>query len=54
MQDSAAFGHGDPIAPVIHGVTSILAIAVIGRVAPRKLKQPAVLGKLLGRRAQSN
>jgi len=47
MQDSAAFGHGDPIAPVILGVTSILAFAVIGRVAARKLKQPTVLGELL-------
>ena len=39
--------HGDPIAPVILGVTSILAFAVIGRVAARKLGQPTVLGELL-------
>lgn len=39
--------HGDPIAPVILGVTSILAFAVIGRVVARKLKQPTVLGELL-------
>ena len=39
--------HGDPIAPVILGVTSILAFAVIGRVGARKLKQPTVLGELL-------
>ena len=39
--------HGDPVAPVILGVTSILAFAVIGRVAARKLGQPTVLGELL-------
>lgn len=39
--------HGDPIAPVILGVTSILAFAVIGRVMARKLGQPTVLGELL-------
>jgi len=39
--------HGDPIAPVILGVTSILAFAVIGRVVARKLGQPTVLGELL-------
>ena len=39
--------HGDPIAPVILGVTSILAFAVIGRVGARKLGQPTVLGELL-------
>ncbi len=39
--------HSDPIAPVILGVTSILAFAVIGRVAARKLNQPTVLGELL-------
>lgn len=39
--------HSDPIAPVILGVTSILAFAVIGRVGARKLGQPTVLGELL-------
>lgn len=39
--------HGDPIAPVILGVTTILAFAVIGRVGARKLGQPTVLGELL-------
>lgn len=39
--------HGDPIAPVILGVTSILAFAVAGRVLARKLGQPTVLGELL-------
>jgi Kef-type K+ transport system membrane component KefB len=39
--------HGDPIAPVILGVTSILFFAVIGRVVARKLDQPTVLGELL-------
>jgi Kef-type K+ transport system membrane component KefB len=39
--------HGDPIAPVILGVTSILLFAVIGRFAARKIDQPTVLGELL-------
>ncbi len=39
--------HGDPVAPVILGVTSILAFAVIGRVVARRLGQPTVLGELL-------
>jgi len=39
--------HGDPIAPVILGVTSILLFAVIGRFAARKLNQPTVLGELV-------
>jgi Kef-type K+ transport system membrane component KefB len=38
---------GDPIAPVILGVTSVLLFAVIGRFAARKLGQPTVLGELL-------
>ena len=38
---------GDPIAPVILGVTSILLFAVIGRFAARRLGQPTVLGELL-------
>ena len=47
MAASAITAHGDPIAPVILGVTGILAFAVIGRVAARKLNQPTVLGELL-------
>jgi len=39
--------HGDPIAPVILGVTSILLFAIIGRVVARKLGQPTVLGELV-------
>ncbi|MDH4074280.1 MAG: cation:proton antiporter, partial [Gammaproteobacteria bacterium] len=39
--------HGDPIAPVILGVTSILLFAVIGRVVARRLGQPTVLGELV-------
>jgi Kef-type K+ transport system membrane component KefB len=39
--------HGDPIAPVILGVTSILLFAVIGRFAARRLNQPTVLGELV-------
>ncbi len=45
--EAVAIVHSDPIAPVILGVTSILAFAVIGRVAARKLNQPTVLGELL-------
>lgn len=40
-------GHGDPVAPVILGVTSILAFAIAGRIAARKLNQPTVLGELM-------
>jgi Kef-type K+ transport system membrane component KefB len=47
MQPGNILGQGDPIAPVILGVTSILAFAVIGRVAARKLGQPTVIGELL-------
>lgn len=47
MTSATAAIHGDPIAPVILGVTSILAFAVIGRVGARKLGQPTVLGELL-------
>lgn len=47
MNELAPITHGDPIAPVILGVTSILAFAVIGRVAARKLGQPTVLGELV-------
>ncbi len=38
--------HGDPIAPVILGVTTILAFAIVGRVAARRLGQPTVVGEL--------
>jgi len=47
MEDAATVAHGDPSAPVILGVTTILAFAVVGRVAARKLGQPTVLGELL-------
>ena len=47
MNELAPITHGDPIAPVILGVTSILAFAVIGRVTARKLGQPTVLGELV-------
>lgn len=43
----SVISHGDPIAPVILGVTSILFFAVIGRFVARKLDQPTVLGELL-------
>lgn len=39
--------HSDPIAPVIFGVTLILACALIGRYAARRFRQPSVLGELL-------
>jgi Kef-type K+ transport system membrane component KefB len=42
-----AISHADPIAPVIFGVTLILAAALLGRYAARKLHQPSVLGELL-------
>jgi Kef-type K+ transport system membrane component KefB len=45
MESSAA--HGDPVAPVILGVTGILAFAIIGRIAARRLGQPTVLGEVL-------
>ncbi len=47
MTSAATAIHGDPIAPVILGVTGILAFAVVGRVGARKLDQPTVLGELL-------
>ena len=47
MSSAAETIHGDPIAPVILGVTTILAFAIIGRVGARKLGQPTVLGELL-------
>lgn len=42
----SAAAHGDPVAPVILGVTSILVFAIIGRYAARRLGQPTVLGEL--------
>lgn len=47
MTDGAMAVHGDPIAPVILGVTTILAFAVIGRVGARKIGQPTVFGELM-------
>ncbi len=47
MMNETAPVHGDPVAPVILGVTTILAFAVIGRISARKLNQPTVLGELL-------
>lgn len=41
-----SFGHGDPIAPVILGVTGILLFAVIGRFLARHFGQPTVVGEL--------
>ena len=39
--------HGDPIAPVILGVTGILFFAILGRFLARQVNQPAVVGELL-------
>ena len=47
MQTDMATMHADPIAPVILGVTTILAFAVVGRLGARKLRQPTVLGELM-------
>jgi Kef-type K+ transport system membrane component KefB len=47
MEASASISHGDPIAPVILGVTSILFFAVVGRFVARKFDQPTVVGELL-------
>lgn len=47
MYEIFPISHDDPVAPVILGATSILAFAIIGRVAARKLGQPTVLGELL-------
>ena len=50
MNDNLAstvnFVHGDPIAPVILGVTSVLLFAIIGRFVARRLGQPTVVGEL--------
>ena len=47
MSGTGPMLHGDPVAPVILGVTTILAFAIIGRIGARKLGQPTVLGELL-------
>ena len=47
MQTDMSTMHADPIAPVILGVTTILAFAVVGRLGARKLRQPTVLGELM-------
>lgn len=47
MRAEMSMMHADPIAPVILGVTTILAFAVLGRLGARKLRQPTVLGELL-------
>ena len=44
---AAASGHGDPIAPVLLGVTGVLFFAVIGRYLARRIGQPSVLGELV-------
>ncbi len=44
---SMTANHGDPIAPVILGVTSILFFAIVGLFVARRLGQPTVLGELL-------
>ncbi|MGW8310296.1 MAG: cation:proton antiporter [Thiogranum sp.] len=43
---AAAVSHGDPVAPVILGVTGLLFVALIGRFSARKLGLPSVLGEL--------
>lgn len=43
---AGAVSHGDPIAPVILGVTGLLFVALIGRFSARKLGLPSVLGEL--------
>lgn len=44
--ESAPHAHGDPIAPVILGVTGLLFVALLGRFSARKLGLPSVLGEL--------
>lgn len=46
-QQSGLAAHADPIAPIIFGVTLILAAALIGRYGARRLGQPSVLGELV-------
>lgn len=47
LQQNGIAAHADPIAPVIFGVTLILASALIGRYGARRLGQPSVLGELV-------
>lgn len=47
MQGAGPVAHSDPIAPVIFGVTVILAFALVGRFAARRWGQPPVLGELV-------
>jgi Kef-type K+ transport system membrane component KefB len=47
LQQNEIAAHADPIAPVIFGVTLILAAALFGRYAARRLGQPSVLGELV-------
>lgn len=44
---AAGLAHGDPVAPVILVVTTILVCAVLGRYLARLLNQPGVLGELV-------
>ncbi len=46
ITESAPHAHGDPIAPVILGVTGLLFVALLGRFSARKLGLPSVLGEL--------
>ena len=46
-QAIATVSHGDPIAPVIFGVTLILIAALVGRIIARRFRQPSVLGELI-------
>lgn len=39
-------GHGDPIAPVVLGVTGLLFVALLGRFSARKMGLPSVMGEL--------
>lgn len=47
INGSIAVSHHDPIAPVIFGVTLILAAALVGRYVARQLGQASVLGELV-------
>lgn len=46
-QVTSTINHGDPIAPVIFGVTLILIAALVGRFLARRFRQPSVLGELV-------
>lgn len=47
QQNGLTAAHADPVAPIIFGVTLILAAALIGRYGARRLGQPSVLGELV-------